>query len=480
MHELTLASAALGSETRVRVLLPAGYDDPVNTGRRYPMLLLLHGASDDQRAWTNKSDVEGRTAGLDLIVVMPDGGRSGFYTDWVQGPQWESYHIGELVPWVDAHYRTVGTREGRAVGGLSMGGFGSMTYASRHPDLFVAAASFSGAVDIADLLEAEGLALELLFNGTAIWGDYLNHQVNWRGHNPPDLATNLRWTALRLRTGTGVACLGDQPAAGTLEAGVFLMYTGFVARLAVAGIQPDAEARLCGTHEWHYWDADLGAWLPNLMGIFADPPPAPAAFDYRSAESAFSVWGWSFTARRPVQEFVDLRAVSRAGLTATGSGVLDVVTPPVYESGRAYRLATAAGGTLTVPVAILPTLGALPPSPGPTQEVIADKDGRLTFAVDLAPPHAADQYTLAADLAELASVGSYFRTVSVTIEPAAAATPVAMAAPIDGVLSNASAQSPATDQTRTLPPTGSTATAAWTAAVGLVLLVLPAVKRRCL
>ena len=86
---------------------------------------------------------------------MPDAGQGGFYSDWYNAgaggpPKWETYHVGQLIPYVDAHYPTVAARGGRAIAGLCMGGFGAMSYAARHPDLFVAAASFSGAVDNMD------------------------------------------------------------------------------------------------------------------------------------------------------------------------------------------------------------------------------------------------------------------------------------------------------------------------------------------
>lgn len=92
-------------------------------------------------------DLEALTSDLDVLVVMPRGGSGGFYTDWRRDPervnQWERFHIGRLVPFIDATYRTRATRAFRAVAGLSMGGFGAMRYAARHPDLFAAAGSFS-------------------------------------------------------------------------------------------------------------------------------------------------------------------------------------------------------------------------------------------------------------------------------------------------------------------------------------------------
>src|SRR3954465_284214 len=151
--ELTLRTRALAADTHVRGMLPDGYDP--SGGRRYPVLYLLHGCCDDYRSWTDKGDAEKITAGRPLIVVMPDAGQAGFYSDWYNAgaggpPKWETFHIGQLVPWVDQTFATDARREGRALAGLSMGGFGTMSYAARHPDLFVAAASFSGAVDNMD------------------------------------------------------------------------------------------------------------------------------------------------------------------------------------------------------------------------------------------------------------------------------------------------------------------------------------------
>src|SRR5690606_8761230 len=133
----------------VRILLPDGYDDDPDA--RYPVLYLLHGGGDGEMSWTDKGEAEEATAGLPLIVVMPGVTGHGNYVDWYNGgrggaPMWETFILAQLLPWVDANLRTVGTREGRAVAGLSMGGGGAMGFAARHPDLFVSAAAFSGAV----------------------------------------------------------------------------------------------------------------------------------------------------------------------------------------------------------------------------------------------------------------------------------------------------------------------------------------------
>ncbi|MEU6995984.1 alpha/beta hydrolase-fold protein [Streptomyces sp. NPDC046465] len=135
---------------RVRVQLPAPYDPSA----AYPVLYLLNGGAADYEQWTsgggNVTDSVTK-AGFKGIVVMPEGGKVGFYSDW-QGstygnftPLWETFHIKQLVPWIDAHFATSGRR---AVAGMSMGGYGALKYAAQHPDLFSAVGAFSGGTDI--------------------------------------------------------------------------------------------------------------------------------------------------------------------------------------------------------------------------------------------------------------------------------------------------------------------------------------------
>ena len=148
--QLELKTPAITHDTGVRVLLPDGYRD--HPGRRYPVLYLLHGSGGSDTDWTEMGNAERITAGSPLIVVMPDTDQNGYYSDWFNNgaggpPEYETYDIGELIPWIDQHYRTVAARRGRAIAGLSMGGFGALSYASRHPDLFDHVAGFSPASD---------------------------------------------------------------------------------------------------------------------------------------------------------------------------------------------------------------------------------------------------------------------------------------------------------------------------------------------
>jgi diacylglycerol O-acyltransferase / trehalose O-mycolyltransferase len=262
LEEWTLRTPALTGPTRVRVLLPAGYArDP---GRRYPVLYLLHGADSDATSWTRFGEAEAITARAPLIVVMPDGGRQGWYTDWYRGsrpvpPRWETYHVGELVPWIDAHFRTVASRRGRAIAGLSMGGYGALTYAARHPDVYAAAASFSGALEI---------------GSEAALGPRAENAARWRAHLPISLASRLKALALvELRTGNGRPGPLDRPGTprdcGACDLERFLL-PGNVRmheRLARLGVRHVWDDYGPGTHDWPYWRRDLRRTLPGLMRV---------------------------------------------------------------------------------------------------------------------------------------------------------------------------------------------------------------------
>ena len=375
--ELSLPSAAIGREVGVRVLLPAGW----SPDRTWPLLLLLHGAGDDHTTWTNNTDVEGLTADLPFVVVMPEGGKNaeaGWYSDWTGDgpPDWETFHLRELLPAVEERFSAGGARERRVVAGLSMGGFGAMSYAARHPDLFVGAASFSGAVDTTAAGPGGALAFEQLhpFVGTPddrVWGPYETSEIVWRGHNPTDLATNLRPLALWVRTGNGVPAPGDQPQSAPVEAGVYTMNLTFHDRLTANGIAHEWFDRGHGVHDWPYWEADLAAVLPGLAALVAAPPPPPDVFDYRFVEDEAAVFGWRFVlSGRTAPAFTELTEIGGEGLTAAGVGTL-TATAPDGRSVTSQLSSTPTRLTLPRPAAAPPA----PPEPTSDSEALPRTGG---------------------------------------------------------------------------------------------------------
>jgi putative tributyrin esterase len=145
-HEMLAAASLGGKSLPYRVMLPVGYAQ--NT-RRYPVLYLLHGLSGDENDWWTRTRLPEYAAKYHLIIVTPGVGDS-WYANSASDPQarYEDVIIKDLIPYIDEHYRTVASREGRAIAGLSMGGLGAVKFALRYPQMFSFAASFSGAFGV--------------------------------------------------------------------------------------------------------------------------------------------------------------------------------------------------------------------------------------------------------------------------------------------------------------------------------------------
>ena len=175
MEYYKVSTPSIAWKPRVNVLLPDGYD----SGRRYPVLYLLHGGAQNFMKFDKEDDIRGLTAGRDLIVVMPDGGIAGWYCNPVTanlGPRnWETFHIEELIPWVDATFRTFPEQAGRAVSGFSMGGFGALKYTAKYSDKFASVSAHSGPANLRSHFStvirwANVTAAAIELNGGTIYG----------------------------------------------------------------------------------------------------------------------------------------------------------------------------------------------------------------------------------------------------------------------------------------------------------------------
>ena len=400
--DLTLHSSAMDQDEHVNVMLPVGYDR--NGSTRYPVLYLLHGALGGYMNWYTDGDVERLIGNLPLIVVMPDGGYDGSYSDWyglLQGqtgpvPAWETFHTQELIPYIQSHYLVRSSRAYRFIAGLSAGGGGATHYAADNPGLFSAVGSFSGANDNLEQYPAYPTLSEGLWlatdapgdgpDGHCTWGDPYTQRVFWENNNPTYLASNLRGTRLWLASGNGlpgpldpsltpdpsnpgqsVSNAGSVAAAGLTEAEIWDMSKSFVKALDAAGIAHADYFYGDGTHSWPYWQRDLTRFLGWLAPYIGRPLPAPRQFSLRTARTDFSGWGWTFhVTNRNVDEFVYLSDVGPDGLHAQGSGSLTITTAPLYSPEGTYLV----NG----------------------QALRADNTGRLHFTVALGPSHEVQQY----------------------------------------------------------------------------------------
>jgi S-formylglutathione hydrolase FrmB len=223
-----LSSAALGADKAYVVYLPAGYD---TSDRRYPVIYMLHGLGGDETNWVGPGKLAETADAMQLqaIVVMPDGD-TGFYVNGatqpdkdaclrtapvfspgedpeafcVSHPRYDDYITVDLVAHVDATYRTIADRNGRGIGGLSMGGFGALELAMRHQDVFAAAASHSGVTSIlydgphpyvagkavfATEVATRGKQIEPI--GGLLRSIFGPDVATWRAHDPSLLAAEL-------------------------------------------------------------------------------------------------------------------------------------------------------------------------------------------------------------------------------------------------------------------------------------------------
>jgi S-formylglutathione hydrolase FrmB len=342
--ELTVTSSAMERQEKLVVTLPRGYDPSGAT--RYPVLYLLHGAFGSQRDYVEHG-IEAMLGDRQWVVVSPNGGASGSYTDWygrVRGdggpaPAWETHVLDEVLPFVQARYPVRADRGGRAIMGISMGGAGTMKFAAARPDLFGAAVSLSGAVNTTyDFPFYPGISqavwLLTLAPGAGppahcTWGDPVANQVIWRDNDPTYLAENLRGVDLRIVSGDGNPGPLDPPGAGfdPVEWQTNAMSLAFAAALDAEGVPHTDRFYGAGTHTWPYWERELPtslAWLDERLGRDA---AAPASFDLRSARGPFGAHGWRFVPKRATREFTYVDDVTAGGFTVAGSGTLDVTTP---------------------------------------------------------------------------------------------------------------------------------------------------------
>jgi diacylglycerol O-acyltransferase/trehalose O-mycolyltransferase len=271
------------SGDHARVVLPVGY---AKSTRRYPVVFMLNGALGDYREWSQNSDVVSYSAQFPAIFVFPDGGAgkdAGWFSDWRDGTwQWESWHINTVVPYIDAHYRTIPTQ--RAIVGPSMGANGALTYPARHPGVFKTAVAMSGWFDTQ--LGTPATQYVAANDSTApqdmsrVWGEQLLNADVWAQHNPTALAPQLKGTEVFVSQGSG-SYLGAAGAhGGQREANLFLCIPTFLKALDDADVVHHDLVYAGGEHSWDYF-TKLTRWaFPLMMDSLAGRPvvdddPAP-------------------------------------------------------------------------------------------------------------------------------------------------------------------------------------------------------------
>ena len=147
VREDSVQSESVGRAVRYRVILPPDYD---RTPERYVAIYLLHGLMGDFADWESRTRIVDHLRAFPAVVVMPDGG-DAWYTNSAGDPKErvEDCIIKDVIPDVERKYRVIRSRQGRAVVGLSMGGYGALKFGLKYPGTFAFSGSFSGALTIA-------------------------------------------------------------------------------------------------------------------------------------------------------------------------------------------------------------------------------------------------------------------------------------------------------------------------------------------
>ncbi|MCE7040226.1 alpha/beta hydrolase family protein [Dyadobacter sp. CY312] len=224
-------SNAMKKKIKAVVVRPDNYESL----KEMPVVYLLHGYSDGYNGWLKKGDGFQKTADLyNIMIVCPDGGYSSWYWDSPVDDKfkYETYVSKELVGFIDSKYKTIKDRKGRAITGLSMGGHGGLYLGIKHQDVFGAAGSMSGGVDIRPFPNNWDMAKRL--------GSYAEKPENWEKNTVINL--------LHLLTPNSLALIID---CGTDDF-FYKVNENLHQELVYRNIPHDYISRP-GGHSWPYW-----------------------------------------------------------------------------------------------------------------------------------------------------------------------------------------------------------------------------------
>jgi S-formylglutathione hydrolase FrmB len=250
VRRVAIPSLAMRTTLNAYVLLPESYYLD-STLRFYPVAYLLHGHGGDFSNWyTYVPDLQALASRYDMIIVTPEGGTSSWYLDSPldSASRYETY-IGQETPvFIDRHFRTRRQREGRAIGGLSMGGHGAFFLGLRHPETFAAAGSLSGVLDLQPYGDQWEIARHL--------GGRTENPDQWAAYSVTNLLKGeVPDVALYIDCGTDDFLIADNRAVHQqlLEQGIPHVYTE----------RP-------GGHTWAYWGEAVAYLLVFFDRVFEE------------------------------------------------------------------------------------------------------------------------------------------------------------------------------------------------------------------
>jgi len=247
VEDVTFRSASLNRDMPYRIYLPQKY---AQSGSRFPVLYLLHGIYGNFKDWDTQSHLRQYAQNLDLIIVMPDGGNNWYVNSaTVAQNRYEDYIVNDLIAEVNGRYRTIASRDSRAIAGLSMGGYGSLNLALKHAELFSFAGSLSGALNAPSDLGPRQLEFQVsLLEAFGPPGS--------TARNENDVFLRLKQADVSRLPYIYLAC-GDSDAFSDLN-------RQFAAQLLAEHAHYEAHDAP-GGHDWKFWDKSIREMLPVLM-----------------------------------------------------------------------------------------------------------------------------------------------------------------------------------------------------------------------
>jgi len=242
VETVRLQSKLVNATLPYNVILPPDYDTARAT--RYPVFYLLHGLTGHYSDWLTKTNVADYAAEYRFIVVMPEGNDS-WYTDSTTD-KYESYILQEVLPDVQQRYRTIEARYGRAIAGLSMGGYGAIKFGLKSPQTFIFAASMSGAFGATRWTEKEI---------PASW------QESLKLYGPAGSDTRQGNDLFEIIKKLSVGRIQSLPFfyfdCGTEDSPLIFPYNRELAVLMFEKKIPHEYRELPGDHSWGYWDSQV-------------------------------------------------------------------------------------------------------------------------------------------------------------------------------------------------------------------------------
>ena len=266
VETIQLQSKLISATLPYNVILPPGYRAAATT--RYPVLYLLHGHGGHYTDWLTRTNVADYAAQYRMIVVMPEGNNS-WYVDGAAGlnDKYESYILQELMPDVDKRYRTIQSRYGRAIAGLSMGGYGAIKYGLKYPSTFVFAGSMSGAFGVTRYTEKE--------MGGTNWEPFL------KTFGPLGSETRKANDIFEIAKALTAGRVASLPYfyfdCGTEDAAQHFDRNRELSELFLEKKIPHEYRELPGNHSWQYWDQQV----PEVLKIAAEKLHAPKKTSHR-------------------------------------------------------------------------------------------------------------------------------------------------------------------------------------------------------